>query len=221
MFQYRRISAVLMSVCAVFTFAIATSTADASLISFVSQSQNSTEGLGAFEGTMEYVPDAINTTQGLLTIQLINTTHVDIGGFVTGFVFNIDSSDPDATASLTSATHPFIGVTNHPAEPFGNSFTAGAALSGNWGGNGDPSAGIAVGDTGTFIYDIFASDADSLTAESFISGSLSYNFVVRFRGMDDDGSDKVPGKPIHTVPAPGALALLAAAGLIAPRRRKR
>jgi hypothetical protein len=151
MFQYSRASAHMMSVCAVLTVAIAATGADASLIHFASQSENSTEGLGAYEGTIEYVPDVNNSTQGLLTINLINTTHVDIGGFITGFVFNIDSTDPDATASLTSYTHPFLGVTNHPAPPFGHSFTAGAALGGNWTGGGNPNPGIEVGATGTFV----------------------------------------------------------------------
>jgi hypothetical protein len=41
---------------------------------------------------------------------------------------------------------------------------------------------------------------------------------VRFKGFANGGSDKVPGV---LVPAPGAAALMAGAGLVAVRRRRR
>lgn len=206
--------------CAVGAVAMFAAYADASLIEIEGQPQNSTENLGQFEGTISYVPDISATTLGVLTINLTNTTPASIGGFITGFVFNINSTDPNATASLVSATHPFEGVTDHMAPPFGHNFTAGAALGGNWSGGGNPNPGISVGNSGEFIFNVVASDAQSLTAASFISGMYDHNFVVRFRGMGD-GSDKVPGGSVSQLPAPGALAMLAAAGLVTARRRQR
>lgn len=207
--------------CALIVAASLTAGADASLIHFESQSAYSTEGLGSFEGTIEYASGVSGSSQGLLTINLSNTTSLDIGGTITGFVFNINSSDPQATASLTTGTHPFLGVTNHPAPPFGSSYDAGAALDGNWSGGGNPSPGIAIGETGMFVFDIVAADADDLTAGSFLSGPYEHNFVVRHRGMSGGGSDKVPGGSSSTIPAPGALVVFLAAGAIAPRRRRR
>jgi hypothetical protein len=213
--------ALCATLCAIIASAALTAGTHASFINIESNSEDSAEGLGSFTGIIEYVADSAIGTQGLLTINLTNTTPASIGGFITGFVFNIASSDPNATATLTSATHPFVGVTNHQAPPFGSSFTAGAALGGNWAGGGQPQLGIGIGSTGTFSFDVFASDASLLNPMSFLSGPYDHNFVVRLGGMIDGGSDKVPAVPSNPVPAPGALAMLIAAGLVMPRRRSR
>lgn len=215
-----RRNSLIAPLCAVMAAIALAGDADASLIPFESQGSESTEGLGAFEGTIEYVSSSSGNSQGVLTVNLTNTTPLNIGGTITGFVFNIGSSDPQASATLTDATHPFLGVSNHMAPPFGMSFDAGAALGGNWTGGGNPNPGIAVGETGTFVFDIIASDADQLTAASFFTGPYEHNFVVRHRGMNGGGSDKIPGGPGSAIPAPGALAMLLAAGVIAPRRRR-
>lgn len=221
MSQYTRTNMICAPICAAIAATMLTTGVEASLIDVESQPENSIEGLGLFEGTIEYAPDINSNTQGILTINLLNTTPPDVGGFITGFVFNIGSGDSQATASLVSATHPFDGVTTHTAPPFGMSFDAGAALGGDWSGGGNPNLGIAVGDTGEFVFNIFASDANDLTAASFISGPYDHNFVVRFRGMSSGGSDKVPGAPINMVPAPGAMAMLLVAGILTSRRRNR
>ena len=57
-----------------------------------------------------------------------------------------------------------------------------------------------------------------LSAAAFASESAPYSIVVRFRGFDNGGSDKVPGV---LVPAPGAAGMLAAAGLAMGTRRRR
>jgi MYXO-CTERM domain-containing protein len=44
-----------------------------------------------------------------------------------------------------------------------------------------------------------------------------YAFVVRFRGMAEGGSDKVPA---NQLPAPGAIALLGLTGAVSRRRRR-
>ena len=153
------------------------------------------------------------------TIGATNTSAPANGGFITGFVFAIDSADDGAAGSLLpGASHPlFLNTGPQAAPPFGG-FDAGAALGGDWTGGGSPAGGIAVGATGDFNFNITASDFASLTASSFINGPDDYNFVVRFRGFVNGASDKVPGQ---IVPAPGALALLGIAGLFGARRNRR
>ncbi len=188
--------------------------ASADVVNIFGDTGNSTENLGNFEGFVQY--DFLGGSSGLLTVSLTNTSDVDNGGKITGFLFNMDSAD--AVATLASGTHPFTQCTGNGlnGQPFGNPFDAGAALGGKFEGGGSPNKGVAVGDTGLFTFNINASDASSLSALSFMTGAFDFNFLVRFRGFEDGGSDKVPAAP-----APGALALMGAAGLVAGGRRRR
>ena len=184
-----------------------------SIVSIESDSANSESGLGRFTGSVEYF-DLTST----LVVTLTNTSDLSNGGYITGFLFNIASSDPRASASLLDSpapTHPFENCTGNglSGQPFGNPFTAGAAMGGDFLGGGSPVKGIAVGDTGTFSFHVNAADANFLSAMNFITGGpYDFNFLVRFRGFDDGGSDKVP---VHTnfVPLPPALPL-GATGLV-------
>lgn len=195
------------------TCAIACAGAQADIVGLSGSVDDSAEQTGAtFSGAIEY----LSTGGGLgdLIISLANDTPVEVGGFLTGFVFNIDSADPAAAATLVSATNPnFLDTGGADALPFGF-FDAGAALGGNWSGGGAPSGGIGPGAFGVFTFRVSASDADLLTASSFLSGPNEFDFVVRFRGLADGGSDKVP------VPTPGALAALGIAGAFGARRRR-
>jgi uncharacterized protein (TIGR03382 family) len=167
----------------------------------------------AFEGGIDYVFDG--GTSGTLTVSLTNMTSNSIGGYLTGFVFNINSTDGSASASLTSTTDSdFLDTGSENAAPFGM-FDAGAAIGANWSGGGNPSNGIAIGVTETFVFSVSASDAGTLDAMSFV-GLAGDDFAVRFRGLNNGGSDKLT----TTVPAPGtgALALLGL-GLASRRRR--
>jgi len=67
---------------------------------------------------------------------------------------------------------------------------------------------LAVGASGVFTFAITSAGAAGLSAKSFIGGPT--DFLVRFRGFEDGGSDKTPGQ---IIPAPRAIALLAFAGL--------
>lgn len=192
-----------------------TETASASLIIY-GDTANSSEGIGDYTGNLDYI--YAGGSQGWLTVSLTNTSDPLNGGFITGFAFNFDSVDNAASATLISGSHPFTGITNANAAPYGV-FDAGAALGGNWLGGGSPNAGIAVGDTGVFVFSILASDAMNLAAESFIAGP-GYGFIVRMRGFADGGSDKIPGTTDMPVPAPAAASLLAIAGLVGIRRRR-
>ena len=192
---------------------LGTSTARADIINISGDAGNSTEGLGDFTGTIEY--NSLGGSLGSLIVTLTNTSDEDNGGFITGFLFNMNSAD--ATAALSSATHPFDDCEGNGlnGQPFGDPFDAGAALGGKFEGGGNPNDGIAVGETGTFEFDVVATDAASLSAADFMSGDFDFNFVVRFRGFEDDGSDKVPA-----IPAPASLALFAGGAMAMGSRRR-
>jgi len=180
-------------------------------LEIVSNSNNSSEATGsAYMGTLDYVFSGGNL--GILSVSLTNTTDAGVGGFLTGFVFNIDSLDAGASASLLSTSDPdFLDTGIESAGSFGM-FDGGAALGANFNGGGAPSAGLAMGSTGTFEFSITASDADLLSASSFLSSDS--DFYVRFRGLTDGNSDMVG------VPAPGS-SLLALVGISCMTRRRR
>lgn len=174
----------------------------------------STEQTGAnYSGTIDYSGAG---SSGILTISLTNAS-AGTGGYLTAFVFNISSIDPLASASLSSGPTSDWGIlTNVNGAPFGT-FDSGSSTGGSFEGGGPPSRGLAVGASGTWIFNISASDAGLLTPQSFITGSSAQNFVARFRGLTNGGSDKVP---VQAVPTPGALTMLSVAGFIAARRRR-
>ena len=68
-----------------------------------------------------------------------------------------------------------------------------------------------------FTFTVAATDAASLTASSFLNGPYQYDFIVRFRGFQPNGSDKVPAM---VVPGPTVLTAMAL-GLVIIRRRRR
>ncbi len=183
------------------------------------------EGLGSFTGSIEYSTANAFSTTGTLVVSLTNTSPAANGGFISGFLFNIGGSDASASATLQAgATHAFSTCTGGglSGQPFGNPFDGGAALGGSFLGGGNPNGGIAVGQTGVFTFNISAADAGLLTAMDFLNGgSFDFNFIVRFRGFVDGGSDKV-GAVI--VPLPPAVAMglagLGIAGFAARRQRR-
>jgi hypothetical protein len=188
--------------------------ASADIINISGDVAGSNEMTGSnFMGTLDYTFDGGD--MGTLIVTLTNTTPAPVGGFLTGFLCNVLSEDDAATAALTSASDAdFLNTGNQSGSPFGR-FDAGAALGGDWLGGGNPNFGMAIGATEMFTFKVTASDAAALTAVSFIGDGDDVNFVARFRGLTDGGSDKVPG-----VPAPGA-SVLALAGLAFASRRRR
>jgi hypothetical protein len=195
------------------------SLAQAATLQLVSDSAASTSGIGAFTGSMSY--DGVDT----LTIALTNTTPVG-GGYITGFVFNTPASASAVLAPNPTDNFEDLATSPHnnslAGSPFGT-FDAGAAIDGDFLGGGSPSAGIAVGDTGTFVFHVTNGSGASVD-DFFFNDGTDYPFVVRLRGIDiGAGSDKVPA---NSIPLPPALwsgmsmfALAGIAGLV--RRVKR
>jgi hypothetical protein len=109
--------------------------------------------------------------------------------------------------------------------PFGQDYGVGVGVGGNVNsvieGGGNPSDGIPVGGSGSFVFDLTGTGLDQLTQQSFFLETPSGGpfFVGRFRGLANGGSDKVPATAI---PEPSSLALVVLGGLtgLALRRRR-
>jgi len=225
-----RFTRCLCIVVALFAMMVGNNVHAASVINFASDGGNSTEGLGSFSGSLSYSADHSFSTTGLLTIALTNTSAAGNGGFITGLLFNVGGTDPDAAAThQPSAGSAFANCAGNGlnGQPFGNPFEAGAALGGNFLGGGSPLAGLGVGQSGSFSFLVTALDAGSLDARDFLEGgSFDFNFLVRFRGFEDGGSDKVPAmiSTPNVVPVPMPLLLgsvgLAGAMFFAARLRR-
>jgi hypothetical protein len=194
---------------------------------------NSTDHLANFTGSISVTSSS--STAATLTVSLTNTTPTANGGFLTAFVLNNPSNEITGI-SLTSApanfgligTAPFTNGTIN-GSPYGQ-FAFGASTGGSFQGGGSPSGGLAVGSTGTFVFALTGTGLNSLTEASFDNtssigsgdGQGHQFFVARFRGLEHDGSDKVPGMA-SAVPEPSSFALMGiagAVGLVVRRVRK-
>jgi MYXO-CTERM domain-containing protein len=169
------------------------------------------EGHGNFSAEVSYVwGGGTSATISLALTCLADGSHT---GHITGLALNgAAGSTGLAFVSCTSGEFGDLGSPVNAA-PFGQ-FMAGAGIGNNWEGGGPPSRGIAVGSTETFVFTLTGSSEllSGLHANTALDAS-GYAMGVRF--LAEGG--KVVG---CAVPAPGALALLAVAG-IGPRRRRR
>lgn len=183
---------------------------------------NSQSGLGDFTGLLTYTPLA--PTAGSLLVTLTNTSSAASGGFLTAFAFNVNSPDPRRRAMLFFGPHNWTGHMEIDAGPFGSGYDGGAASADGpapFNGGGDPRRGLGVGETGVFDFMIFADDAGELSAEDFaLGGPAEFNFVVRFRGFEGEGSDMTPAE-VGLMPLPSAAAMSAVALLALAARRRR
>ena len=190
---------------------------------------NGLEGLGSFEGTLTYTPSTAT-----LVISLTNTSPAANGGFLTAFALN--NPDDKITGISLSATDTDFGLLGTApfngddvdAQPFGH-YDFGASNTSDWLGGGSPTNAIGVGQTATFTFSLTGTTLNTLTEESFVGelpsgmeGECCDEFmVVRFRGFDDEGSDKVP-TDFTPIPEPSALFLLGVGmvGIVLWRRRQ-
>lgn len=183
---------------------------------------------GSFSGSLDYSYASSNQAQ--LVVSLTNTSSLDNGGYLTAFVFN-NPSGAIVNGSLGSSQNgfvlmgsPFFYNTVNGA-PFGV-FDIGAGVGGDFQGGGNPSPGLAAGSTGEFIFVFEGTGLDMLTEQSFLGemsappgdGEGLHSFAVRFRGFENDKSDKIPGQ---VVPEPATVLLLGSGlfGLLGLRKR--
>jgi hypothetical protein len=200
------------------------------------QGTASTSGPGFFTGNIAV--DNVSKTQAVVQVVLTNTSPLANGGYITGFAFNLPGQI--ASATLTTAvpsSFTLIGggsfnntIGNYddvPGSPYGY-FDIGAAVGGDLLGGGSPNPGLAVNQTGTFQFTLTSTgngyNLNNLTANLLMSllsanpqGGGAQPFLVRFRGFNNGGSDKVIGEicdnnpppppPPGAVPAPPAVLL--------------
>jgi hypothetical protein len=94
---------------------------------------------------------------------------------------------------------------------------------------GPPSKGIGVGQSAIFKFNLTGHNLNMLTEDSFVftrsvgpgDGQGDKFFVARFRGFNDEGSDKVPAVPHAPEPAGLLLGAVGAAGLLGGAWRQR
>jgi hypothetical protein len=191
------------------------------------QSGPGNEGLGSYTGSFDY--SFSSATQATLVISLTNTSPVANGGFITAFAFN-NPGNLITGVTLTTSTNlnNILGGSDFNndinAMPHGY-FDVGASNGGGYQGSGSPNNGIAVGATGSWTFNFTGTNLNTLTTQSFLDTVSSGGefFVVRFRGFNDGGSDKVPGVPGEVIPEPSTYAALfgALAGVVALHRRRK
>lgn len=180
--------------------------------------QDGLEGLGSFEGSLSY--SASSATAATLTVVLTNTSPAANGGYLDAFVFNNPGNYISGVSLLSGSASGFSvfggpGYSNGiPGVPFGQ-FDIGATTGNAFLGGGAPSGGMLPGVTGTFYFSLTGSGLNGLNEQSFMdalssgtgAGEGYQPFVVRFRGFEDGGSDKVPDDS-HLVPEPATASLL-------------
>lgn len=194
--------------------------AQASILRF--NSLLGTEGLGSYSGEFNWTAPVVGGDGcGTLVLTLTNTSAPSNGGYITGFAFNVVDGIAASFVPDAKTLSGWQQVVNADANPYGV-FDIGAALGGNWLGGGSPNGGVPVGESWQFTFQL-CGDIDFLRAialeeifHATTSQQGSFEFVGRFRGFDDGGSDKAPAN----LPAPGAVGLLACAGLAGRRRRR-
>lgn len=195
--------------------------AQGSVVAIGDDSADSTEHLGKYWGTLDYV--AMSPTAATLTLTLSNTSAAANSGFITGIAFQ-NPGDHITGVSLATTTHlsTLLGGSSFhdgiAAQPFGN-FDIGASLNGNFNGSGNPNSGLAAGQTGTWTFSLSGTGLQTLSASSFMQMSESCDedatpFLARFRGFSDGGSDKVPGMLV-AIPEASSFLLVGATGSLA------
>lgn len=202
--------------CVVLTFAILAFSAFYPITgyadTFTGDTSRSTGKLGDY--IAEFTYSLFSPTAAELDVTLKNISPASNGGYLTGFVFN--NPNNFITNVSLAASNTFFSLLGSPsfkdsisASPFGR-YDIGAALGGNFLGTGNPTKGIAVGQSASFDFTITGKGLDQLSAGSFVQTKSNEGefFIARFRGFNNGGSDKVPGGGPTGVPEPNIIYLL-------------
>jgi len=171
---------------------------------------------GAFEGSLSYTYNVMDN-DATLEVVLTNISPADNGGYLTAFAFN----NPGGNIADVTFSDLYFNLLGAPsfnndinAMPLGY-FDIGAGLGESWLGSGNPTPGIAVGVTKTYTFGLTGQNLNTLNDLSFLSELSSSGspyegnqfFGARFRGFENDESDKVPGTT-PPIPEPSSLLLL-------------
>jgi hypothetical protein len=160
----------------------------------------STESIGSVSGVVTY--SAKSDTLGELHISLTNNS--DLGGYITGFALN--APDNISLENIGFQDNDFYLLKEIEASPYG-SFDIGASIDKNkFNGSGKPHGGIGKGSTKEFVFYVSSdSGLSSIDESSFFNKSL----VVRMRGFENDGSDKLlySTGELSYAPEPGTVVL--------------
>lgn len=207
-------SSFLLAFCFVVSAFLFPAPSRANLIDIRSNNaQSGGDGTGFFTGSIDY--EYTSSSKATFTVVLKNTTAAG-GHFLTGFLFN--NPNPSDITGITHYTTSSNGSNfdnlgtggqnGINGQPFG-SFDFGAATGGSWEGGGNPSKGLAPGQSATFTFTFTGNNLNTITTQDFVNASSSGGqfFAVRYRGGVN--SDKEPGEviPFTPTPEPGSFVL--------------
>ncbi len=149
------------------------------------------EGLGYFSGTLDYV--ASSSTRASLTLLINNLPTTATGGRITGVAFNVPTGATFSSMTSTAPNSSFekLDPSSNDVETTGlGDFDFGSSIGGSWLEDSSANAGIAVGSSGTFVFNFRGSNLDTLSTLSFINAVAPGNtasppqfMAVRFRGF--------------------------------------
>lgn len=183
--------------------------------------------------SIDFEVSTVSANKASLTFVVSNLTPAAVGGYLTAFVFN----NPGAITSASLVSSSLSGMTDFyftnnqvNAQPLGGfDFAVGLTTANQnnvFEGGGPPSNGLAVGGIATFVLSVGGTGVGSLTTSDFVNvlSTGGEFFAVRFRGLNGNLSDKVPGILVSpgAVPEPASAALMGlglAVVAVAARRR--
>ena len=160
-----------------------------------------------------------DTTNGRLSITLTNTSPAANGGFITADAFNLPAGFTGTLlGSAFGTTDPDFGLTTGSIDvsPNGTRNTL-ISIGGSYEGVGQPSLGIGVGTSATFVVTV---SGGTLTQAQF--AAIFNSEAIRMRGFNDGTSDK---DLITTNPVPEPMTMIlfgtGLAGVAAKVRKRR
>lgn len=176
---------------ALFLTLIMLASSNVSALIVVGDPINNTEGLGGFEADFVWNGHSLD-------LVITNTSDDANGGYITGFLLNTPGLSGFNTVTWDNNLDALMPVEDaYSGVPMGY-FDYGMALGGNFLGGGSPTAGIGIGETGTFRFSDWygldgTEDVLDFVANQGTPDASDTHLLVRFKGFEDGGSDKVSG----------------------------
>lgn len=216
-----------LSVITFASFAASLSVSFAANAGMVNVYVDSASGVGsgtsygaAYQGTIAWSYTSGSTAT--IAVNLTNTSSVV--SYL--FAFVVGMQDSSFVVTQTSAPSQFSQLTGNglKATPFGD-FDWGSSATGSFNGGGGGNAGLAQGASGSWTFSVSGAAASlaAVNSASVFNGANQWDFVAHLKGITS-GSGTVSEKLTSNLmgaamPGPGALALLALAGVMTRRRR--